>query len=197
MAEVEKVLAEGFTEAEVIRARNKLAADAIYARDSQSGMANAFGGWLAIGGTVEEILAYPETVRAITPEQAIAAVTRLPAEDQEQIGRTLLSHVEKLRACHIIVDQNERRATIALGAKLAANMAGLTLVEDEGLGLAVDDLSPALHDGEEARTRGLVLGLSLARSLLRAHGGELVMEAAPGVGARAFLSLPADRVVAI
>jgi signal transduction histidine kinase len=75
---------------------------------------------------------------------------------------------------------------------------GVTIVvEDEGLGLAVDDLSPALHDGEEPRTRGLVLGLSLARTLLRAHGGELVMEAAPGVGARAFLSLPADRVVAI
>ncbi len=42
-------------------------------------------------------------------------------------------YVEKLRACHIIVDQHERRATIAVGAKLAANKAGLTLVEDEGL----------------------------------------------------------------
>ena len=42
-------------------------------------------------------------------------------------------YVEKLRACHVIVDQNERRTTIALGAKLAANMAGLTLIEDEGL----------------------------------------------------------------
>lgn len=73
---------------------------------------------------------------------------------------------------------------------------GVTIVvEDEGLGLAVDDLSPTLHGGDEPRTRGLVLGLSLARALLRAHGGELVMEAAPGVGARAFLSLPANRVV--
>ncbi|QNE31736.1 glycine--tRNA ligase subunit beta [Sphingomonas sp. NBWT7] len=42
-------------------------------------------------------------------------------------------YVEKLRACHVIVDQNERRATIAVGAKLAANKAGLSLVEDEGL----------------------------------------------------------------
>jgi len=42
-------------------------------------------------------------------------------------------YVEKLRACHVIVDQDERRATIAVGAKMAANMAGLMLIEDEGL----------------------------------------------------------------
>jgi zinc protease len=90
MAEVEKVLAEGFTEAEVVRARNKLAADAIYARDSQSGMANAFGGWLAIGGTVEEILAYPDTVRAVTPEQAIAAVRAVFGSEKHYIEAHLL-----------------------------------------------------------------------------------------------------------
>jgi zinc protease len=90
MAEVKKVLAEGFTEAEVVRARNKLAADAIYARDSQSGMANAFGGWLAIGGTVEEILAYPDTVRAVTPEQAIAAVRAVFGSEKHYIEAHLL-----------------------------------------------------------------------------------------------------------
>jgi len=30
---------------------------------------------------------------------------------------------------------------------------------------------------------------------MRAHGGELVIEAAPGVGARTLLSLPAERLV--
>jgi hypothetical protein len=40
-----------------------------------------------------------------TLEQAIAEVQRLPAEDQEQIGRTLLSHVEKLRALRTEVDK--------------------------------------------------------------------------------------------
>lgn len=42
-------------------------------------------------------------------------------------------YAEKLRACHVIVDGAERRAIIAVGAKMAAQKAGLSLVEDEGL----------------------------------------------------------------
>ena len=42
-------------------------------------------------------------------------------------------YVEKLRACHVIVDQDERQSIIALGATMAASKAGLTLVRDEGL----------------------------------------------------------------
>ncbi len=42
-------------------------------------------------------------------------------------------YVEKLRACHVVVDQDERRSIIALGATMAASKAGLTLVRDEGL----------------------------------------------------------------
>ncbi|MGT2513484.1 glycine--tRNA ligase subunit beta [Sphingomonas panni] len=43
------------------------------------------------------------------------------------------SYVETLCDAHVIVDQNERAAIIAVGAKMAAQGAGLTLVEDEGL----------------------------------------------------------------
>jgi glycyl-tRNA synthetase beta chain len=42
-------------------------------------------------------------------------------------------YVEKLRACHVIVDQEEREATIRDGAVEAAKKAGFALVEDEGL----------------------------------------------------------------
>lgn len=42
-------------------------------------------------------------------------------------------YVEKLRACHVIVDQDERRALIRTQATALAADAGLTLVEDEGL----------------------------------------------------------------
>jgi glycyl-tRNA synthetase beta chain len=42
-------------------------------------------------------------------------------------------YVEKLRACHVIVEHAEREAIIREGAAKAAEAAGLTLVEDEGL----------------------------------------------------------------
>jgi hypothetical protein len=43
-----------------------------------------------------------------TLEQAIAEVERLPVADQEQIGRTLLSHVERLRALRAEIDKGIR-----------------------------------------------------------------------------------------
>ncbi|MET1112500.1 MAG: glycine--tRNA ligase subunit beta, partial [Allosphingosinicella sp.] len=42
-------------------------------------------------------------------------------------------YVEKLHACHVVVDPAERRRLVAEGARAAAAAAGLTLVEDEGL----------------------------------------------------------------
>jgi len=42
-------------------------------------------------------------------------------------------YIEKLRACHVIVDQEEREKLIRDGAAKAAAKAGLTLLDDEGL----------------------------------------------------------------
>ncbi|TPG53355.1 sensor histidine kinase [Roseomonas nepalensis] len=64
------------------------------------------------------------------------------------------------------------------------------VIEDEGAGLPRDDLS-GLNEG----TRGLSLGLAAARELMRAHGGELTLETAPGIGARTWLTLPRARVL--
>jgi len=68
------------------------------------------------------------------------------------------------------------------------------VVEDEGDGLATSDLSgdsPVALAG----MRGLDLGLSLARSLAAAHGGDIRLETAPGIGTRAWLTLPRTRLL--
>ncbi|MEM1086303.1 MAG: pitrilysin family protein [Pseudomonadota bacterium] len=95
MSELYRLIDEGFDEADVVRVRNSKAASAIYARDNQEGMANQFGRWLVIGGTVDQILSYPDDIRAVTPEDAMAAVRRVFAEDLNYIEAHLLPESEE------------------------------------------------------------------------------------------------------
>lgn len=67
------------------------------------------------------------------------------------------------------------------------------VVEDDGSGHAAEDLNGLTLGGG---TRGLGLGLVVAHDLMRAHGGDLTIEAVPGIGARAWLTLPRSRVLA-
>ncbi len=90
VATLAELLDVGFDETDVVRVRNSKAASAIYARDSQEGMANNFGASLAIGTPIEDILSYPDDVRAVTTEDAIAAVRKVFAEDNHYIEAHLL-----------------------------------------------------------------------------------------------------------
>jgi hypothetical protein len=51
-------------------------------------------------------------------EQAIAELAELPDADQEQIGRKLLSHVEKLRSLREEIDKGIRSLDAGRGAPL-------------------------------------------------------------------------------
>jgi hypothetical protein len=53
-----------------------------------------------------------------TLEQAIAEIARLPDADQEQIGRKLLSHVEKLNALRAEIDKGTRSLDAGEGRPL-------------------------------------------------------------------------------
>lgn len=90
MAEVTSLLETGFSDADVERVRNSMAAEAIYARDSQQSMANLFGSWLAIGGSVEDLMTYSDDVRGVTTEAALAAVRQAFAADKNYIEAQLL-----------------------------------------------------------------------------------------------------------
>lgn len=53
-----------------------------------------------------------------TLEQAIAQISRLPDADQEQIGRKLLTHVEKLRALRTEIDKGMQSLDEGKGSAL-------------------------------------------------------------------------------
>jgi signal transduction histidine kinase len=65
------------------------------------------------------------------------------------------------------------------------------VVQDEGIGLPV-----AANDAHHTESRGIGLRLTLAGSLIQAHGGSLTVESAERIGTRVRLSFPAERVVA-
>jgi zinc protease len=72
-AEIETLLRDGVTADEVDRAKARLQADAIYARDSLRAPAHSLGGGLIVGMTVEEIEAWPDRIGAVTVEAVNAA----------------------------------------------------------------------------------------------------------------------------
>ena len=80
-AELAKFLAEGPSEDEIARAKSVLVANAIYARDSQEGMANYYGEGLAEGLTVADLDAWADRIQAVTADQvkAVAAKYLTPA----------------------------------------------------------------------------------------------------------------------
>jgi hypothetical protein len=51
-------------------------------------------------------------------KEAIDEVSALPESDQENIGRQLLSHVEKLRRLRVEIDRGERSLDAGQGKKL-------------------------------------------------------------------------------
>ena len=64
------------------------------------------------------------------------------------------------------------------------------LVQDEGVGLPVARSEAHCREG-----RGIGLRLTLARSLMQAHGGSLIVDSVERVGTRVRLELPIDRLV--
>ena len=88
-AEIETLLRDGVTEAEVETARTRLNAAAIYARDRLGTAANVFGRALTTGQSVEDVEAWPARISAVTAEQVTAAA-RAVFQDISSVTARLL-----------------------------------------------------------------------------------------------------------
>jgi zinc protease len=66
---VREIVDSGVTDEEVERAKQRMVASAVYARDSYSTAAHIIGEALAIGQTVDDVEAWPDRVRAVSRRQ--------------------------------------------------------------------------------------------------------------------------------
>ena len=70
---IAEIAADGVTAEELERAKTRMIADAAYAQDNQSSMARWFGVALSTGSTVQDVLTWPDRIKAVTAAQVQAA----------------------------------------------------------------------------------------------------------------------------
>jgi CheY-like chemotaxis protein len=84
--------------------------------------------------------------------------------------------------------------TVSVGAGVRGDQV-LMWVKDTGIGIAPEQL-PHVFDrfwqAKKKERRGLGLGLSICRAIVKAHDGLIWAESTVGVGTAVFVSLPAD-----
>ena len=85
-AEIETLLDKGVAPEELERAKNRMISDYIYAQDNQATLARQYGAALTTGSTVEAVLARPDRLRAVTPEQIRDAARRYLDKRQSVTG---------------------------------------------------------------------------------------------------------------
>ncbi len=88
-AEIERVLKEGVGADEVARAKERMLAEAVYARDSLSTGARVLGSALAVGLTVEEVETWPEHIERVTVERIKAAAAAVLKNNSSVTGLLL------------------------------------------------------------------------------------------------------------
>jgi two-component system osmolarity sensor histidine kinase EnvZ len=94
------------------------------------------------------------------------------------------------RAITNLVDNARRHAG---HVRLAATQLGRTIavtVDDDGPGIPLDRRESVFRPFESDSAGGTGLGLTIARDIVRAHGGDIVLEASPLGGLRARIRLP-------
>ena len=87
--EIRKIIKDGVTDSELEKAKNRYVRSMIFARDSQSGMANIYGAMLTTGGTVEEIAEWPDRIREVTAAQVQAVAAKYLNPDRSVAGYLL------------------------------------------------------------------------------------------------------------
>ena len=88
-AEIAKFIKNGVSERELKRAKVRMQAEAVYARDSLSGGARSLGSSLAVGIPVSEVEAWPDRIEAVTLVQ-VSDAARATFDERRSVTGLLL-----------------------------------------------------------------------------------------------------------
>ncbi len=155
-------------------------------------MERMIGGYLAFARGEGAEQAEPVNLSAVLEEVA-AGARRSGAAVEVDVppALTLLLRADAVRrAITNLVDNARRHAhRVALAAMPQGRMVFVT-VDDDGPGIPLERRESVFRPFESDAAGGTGLGLTIARDIVRAHGGEIMLEDSPLGGLRARIRLP-------
>ena len=155
-------------------------------------MERMIGGYLAFARGEGAEQAKPTDLTAMLNEVATAA-RRGGALVELNLPETLTLSLRAdaiRRAFTNLVDNARRHAGRVMVSAVARGRAVLVHIDDDGPGIAADRRESVFRPFETGSAGGTGLGLTIARDIVRAHGGDISLEDSPLGGLRARVRLP-------
>jgi signal transduction histidine kinase len=141
---------------------------------------------------VDSLLRPEARRRHVTFEVRTAAVPAVMVGDRIQIQQVLLNLA--LNAMDAVARLPEERRTVVIAVDAGGDEIGIE-VRDRGSGIAPEDLPRLFDSFFTTKPQGMGLGLSIARTIVEAHGGRIRAESRPGDGALFRVDLPAASAI--
>lgn len=156
-------------------------------------MERMIGGYLAFARGEGTEQAEPVNLSAVLEEVAMGARragARVELDVPPALTLPLRADAVK-RAITNLVDNARRHARrVTLGAAMHGTRSVQVTVDDDGPGIPPERRESVFRPFQSGATGGTGLGLTIARDIVRAHGGEIVLEDSPLGGLRARIRLP-------
>lgn len=155
-------------------------------------MDRMIGGYLAFARGEGAEQAEPVNLSSVLEE--VAASARRAGADvslDAPVALTLSLRVDAVRrAITNLVDNARRHAEHVVLAASPQGRAVTVTVDDDGPGISPERRESVFRPFESSEAGGTGLGLTIARDIVRAHGGEIILEESPLGGLRARIRLP-------
>jgi two-component system, OmpR family, osmolarity sensor histidine kinase EnvZ len=156
-------------------------------------MERMISGYLAFARGEGAEHAEPTNLAAVL-EDVVAGARRAGARVELDVPETLTLPLRAdavKRAVTNLVDNARRHARrVTLAASPAGSRQVQVTVDDDGPGIPPDRRESVFRPFESGAAGGTGLGLTIARDIVRAHGGDIVLEDSPLGGLRARIRLP-------
>ena len=176
----------------MLPAEGELAAEAAEMTADVEEMERMITGYLAFARGEQAEQAQPVNLPLML-EDVAANARRAGAEVGVDVPEPLTVQLRQdamRRALTNLVDNARRYAgRISLSA-LAVGRSVLVMVDDNGPGIPLDRRESVFRPFESGAAGGTGLGLTIARDIVRAHGGDITLEDSPLGGLRARVRLP-------